>query len=440
MSLQNRRHSAAAKLASALCILSAGGGSAIGGNVPKLIRTTSPIRVEPFPGFDQSQPSGQGVEQADSTHSVDPAARELRTLLDPNRSYSVDQEIKQTAGGAPRTNHFVELNSDGVIDTTRNYSRIRSAAVPQRDAHRRGAIQKNPLVVDSPPELRRFPVDERPLVLPKVDAVDGILVAREQPLPPQPVADLEAALDVLSTEPDADDAIRGTARSGGFGMLAIDQIGDHLDDQVSTAPSIQHAPLRRFTTDLVLPPDEAFGLQSAAVGSSLRQQLGSVETDSLIDESLIDDSTPQLPPPTVSDEEVAIAKSLELFGQAVESSSTASAAATQNMHGVSGHRVASRSNGSPRVALEVDELLAASSEQQPNVAAEQKPEQQVDVAKPSLVERFSSWSRRLTSGRQSAENKAVSTRLPSGSSTTETTMAPPKRSGGILTQWLNRSR
>ena len=422
MSISNRRSKSVAKLAAALCVLSTGAVAADGGEFPKLIRTTSPIRVDPVP---------------------------------------VDNH--------EGTNRFAELGvvedgaiGNGVIGITAKLPATRSAAIVQRTRNPqtqslsldtgRGERLTNPLVVDAPPKLRRFRVQDYPLVMPTTDSqssADGAVVDGGHALPQQPVAELDAALDVLSVQANPEPALLGTAINSGFGSLAIDQIGSHLEQPSSPGHRMDYPPLGRFSTDLVLPPGQPLGLHTPGMTSSFREQFGAVDIGHLIEDTseLVDDAVPALPSPTSSPEADAIARSLQVLGQGVAPQTGAAAM-----------EVAMKDPGDSdgRVALEVEELLAASSSQpEPS-----EPELDSSSPKPSLAEKFVGWSRRLTSGRTSSQNKSVSTRLPgeraasepsagdlsagesSAGGTSPRQVAPPsrKRSGGILTQWLNRSR
>ncbi|MCS7467302.1 hypothetical protein NZK35_11670 [Stieleria sp. ICT_E10.1] len=421
MSISNRRGKSVAKLAAALCMLSTGVVPADGSERPKLIKTTSPIRVDPVP-VDDGGGTSRFAELGDA-----------------------------------------ELGDAGVVGITdklsaaRTVAPARSAAIVQRtrspqtqslrlDAGR-GERLTNPLVVDAPPKLRRFRVEDYPLVMPTTDsqsAADEAVVDGQKVLPAQPVAELDAALDVLSVQTNPEPALLGTAINRGFGNLAIDQIGSHLEQPSSPGHTMDYPPLGRFSTDLVLPPGQPLGLHTPGMTSSFREQFGAVDIGHLIEDTpeFVDDAVPALPSPTRSPEADAIARPLQVLGQGVTPQAGAAAMEVA---------LKDRRDGDGRVALEVEELMAASSPQpEPS-----EPEQDAGTPKPSLAEKFVGWSRRLTSGRTSSQNKSVSARLPSeratgepsagepsAGSTSPRQAAPPsrKRSGGILAQWLNRSR
>ncbi|QDV85087.1 hypothetical protein [Planctomycetes bacterium TBK1r] len=425
MSISNRRGKSVAKLAAALCVLSTGVVPADGSELPKLIRTTSPIRVAPVP-----------VEDGEDT------------------------------------SRFAELGETGTTGITDKLPVARSAAIVQRTRNPqthplrldagRGEPLTNPLVVDAPPKLRRFRVEDYPLVMPTTDSqssADEAVVDSQNALPARPVAELDAAVDVLSVQANPEPALLGTAINSGFGSLAIDQIGSHLDPPSTSGHAMDYPPLGRFSTDLVLPQGQPLGLHTPGMTSSFREQFGAIDSGHLIEDTSnpVGDAVPALPSPTSSAEADAIARSLEVLGQGV--TPRAGAAAMEVA-------MKDRVNSDGRVALEVEELMAASSPQpEPS-----EPELDASSPKPSLAEKFVGWSRRLTSGRTSSQNKSVSTRLPSERAASEPSAskpsaskpsasdlsvgepsagvtssrqaAPPsrKRSGGILTQWLNRSR
>ena len=443
MSKLIRHGKSVSKLASALCLLSAGAATA-GGNVPKLVKTTTPIRVKPdatrgiTPQFSFPVDASRSNLTGGKLQRLSDDSPALRRLLEPDHSTSLNPLVRQTAVGVPRTNQFVELQGDITTDKSRKVSNTRSAPIPQRKRHRRGAIQKNPLVVDAPPKLRRFSVEERPLIVPTIDQEnlsEGVLVAREQPMPSQPVANLDQALEALSTQSANELAIRGAAQESGFGMLAIDQIGDHVGTSNSDDSEISYPPLERFATDLVLPQGQLPDSESGAMTNTFRNQLGSIETSGLIDLTV-----PPLPPPTQpSSSAASVSVSRATSDMAPRVARTSSRRTSQLGSIASQPKLPSpfRPNLDGQVALEVDELIAAS-------AAQQKPATQLEppkvAQKPSLTQRFSVWSKRLTSSRKESPSKSASSRLPNDPSNFGTTPTISKRSGGILTQWLGRAR
>ncbi|MCA9137808.1 MAG: hypothetical protein KDB00_13645, partial [Planctomycetales bacterium] len=306
MSKRNRHGKSASKLAAALCLISSGTAAA-GEIAPTIVKTTTPIRVRsaavPTTGSSRHAatiPTAHREESATpvSRSSVEQTSRsndELRVLLEPDRSVSLNPHMSSGELGAPRTNQFVELRSERPSGPPVGVSTTRSAAVPQRNQTRRGTIQKNPLVVDTPPSLRRFGVDEVPLVLPPTTPTESpadFLVAREQPLPARPVEDLDETLDILSIQDDDELFIRGAARDSGFGMLAIDQIGQNIGSSADGDAGVSYAPVQRYGNDLVLPNGLAAGLLSSELDDSLRQQLSTVESN-----NLVEDDVPPLPSP-----------------------------------------------------------------------------------------------------------------------------------------------
>ncbi|QDV41188.1 hypothetical protein Enr13x_10260 [Stieleria neptunia] len=425
MSISNRGGKSVAKLAAALCVLSTGVVPADGGELPKLIRTTSPIRVAPAPVED-----GEGTFRFAELGET--GATGITDTLPPARS----------AAPAPS---IAAARSAAIVQRPPN-PQTRSLSLDTG----RGERLTNPLVVDAPPKLRRFRVQDYPLVMPTIDSQSSAdaEVDRRHVLPPQPVADLDAAMDVLSAQTNPEPALLGTAIQSGFGSLAIDQIGSHLEQPSSPGHTMDYPPLGRFSTDLVLPPGQPLELHTPGMTSSFREQFGTIDAGSLIEDTsdLPDEAVPALPSPTGSPQAAAIARSLQVLGQgATQPASPAAMEVALN----------DRGDGEGRVALEVEELLAASSQQAEDSGSESKSNQDVGSTKPSLAEKFVGWSRRLTSGRTSSQNQSVSTRLSSerssddssadtpsagGPTPRQTTPQPRKRSGGILTQWLNRSR
>ena len=189
-------------------------------------------------------------------------------------------------------------------------------------------------------------------------------------------------------------------------------------------------------TDLVLP---SFDLERALekdATDSLRGRLGTVDTESLIEAEI-----PQLPSSTDSLASDTTATSLDWFEHELDTSDLAPEIAIAEIDTAASppaNRIASAPHAAPpaTVPLEIDELLAASAST-PDATNSQTESR---VEKPSLVERFAGWSKRLTPGKQTQESKAVSMRLPPEQVENQPISHAQKRSGGILTQWLNRSR
>lgn len=490
MSKQIRHRKSASKIAAALCLISSGAATA-GEIAPTLVKTTTPIRVRSA-AVHPNRPSRQVAavvpvqrEQTQrdqnvaiqSNPNVDQsfqANAELRKLLEPDSSISLNPHMSPGEMGVPRTNRFVELQSDDTTDRTRSSSTTRSAAVLQRSQRRYGTIQKNPLVVDTPPTLRRFDLDEVPLVLPATvpgDSPADYLVAREQPLPARPVEDLDQTLDMLSIQSGTPSEIRGAARDVGFGMLAIDQIGQHLSDLASDDIAMPSPSVQRYSTDLVLPNGLAAGLLSSEMDDSLRHQLSAVESTSLVEGDVpplpstlpstlpsphhtaigvrpgrtVANRTPasrvhasNMPGRNVSDRVSVEPPEAISISQALDAASAEITATGRESAGQSNLPSPFRPNPSAQTAMEVDELIAASTRNEKKNTVQPKPDP--SDAKPSLVQRFSSWSKGLSnkshSSNQPSSSKSVSVRIAEKPVDNSASGMPKKRSGGILGQWL----
>ncbi|QEG00524.1 hypothetical protein Mal15_45940 [Stieleria maiorica] len=465
MSISNRRGNSVAKLAAALCVLSTGASSADAADVPQLVKTTVPVHVDSLPAM---------ADQGDVVRSVKRAALMRHVVQTPSPLARVAVTSGSVHGRADRQGLPDQGMSvpEGTVQQTASgesspspIAPARSAAVPQRTHALRTGLQGNPLVADAPPQLRQFHVQPPQYVTPTRDSrfpSDGSLVisppvsagppvsANSRATPPPPADDLDVALDALSVETSSAPAMIGTARGHGFGSLAIDQIGAHLDQSASADDTMNYPPLRRFATDLVMPPpsqslklQQPHPLHPPGTVGAFREQLGAIDASKL-NEALL----PTLPSPTAAkDQDLphrdAIARSLQVLGQGPVSSPDRPAgtpAMEVAMHNTPGKRAGAKraeaqSGGDDQNALRVDEWIAASA----GHSNPSDPDQDPEDSKPSLTEKFVGWSKRLTFGRTSSQDKPVSARLPSESSGIQATPSR-KRTGGILTQWLNRSR
>lgn len=397
MSLRNRRGNSTSQLATALCLLSSGAVVA-GENVPKLVRTTVPIRVNSefhpgthlalpqqvrFYGLDvvPKQPSPNLQQETDGGHT-------LRVLLGPN------------GRGAQRTNHFVEL---------RGSTASRFTVLPQRVRRDHGTIQANPLVVDAPPKLHRFPVNQRPPTLPMQSADDSLssdLITREQRLSKRQVEGLDQTLELLSSAPDQQDVIRSAARHGGFGMLAIDQIGRHLPPAVGGDPKIAFPTLERFATAPVPLANQRKSSQPNSSMKTLRDHLGSAEPEMIVQQNV-----PQLPPPDHS-------LSPEL--PAIESVAQGGKSTAKNPP-IDLHTPPTNQRMEP-LPPRTDQLVVVA-----------KPEK-----KTSFVKRLTGWTKRLAPRHKPSQSKPVSTRLKREQSEDNGTGDGAKRSNGIFSNWFSR--
>ena len=453
MSQKIRRGKSATKLATALCILSSGVATA-GENVPKLVKTTTPIRVKPeiMRGTPFALPSSafsgdlmaisQG--QPPKLRQVSDQDFGLRGLLEPSLPTRYDEREIKDGRGAQRTNRFVELQSDYPSPKGRKFAATRSAAIPRRSQHKTGEIQTNPLVVDAPPTLRRFPVQERPLIVPMHNPdhpADAPLVAREERLSQRKVEDLDQAFDLLSIDSNDEVAIRGAARDGGFGMLAIDQIGEHLSKPADDDPASLYPPVKRFATDLVLPTNKD---QSSA--STFRDQLIAAAEETIVDQDVPllpppdESSTPDSAPAPGSTPTNSIASASDAFGQdgLLEQTPHPGAAETDSNPEVFLDQALRNHSG--KVAMNVDELIAANSTQQ-NARPSVTTENPSKVAKkPSLAQRLIGWSKKTTTGDKPTRPKPAPTRATSDRTHSKNNTVRRKQSGGILTQWFNRTR
>ena len=457
MSKKIRSGKSVATLASAVC-LAASGLAHCGGIAPKLLKTTTPLRVEtgetpsavttPSAALRPAVKRHDAARDSSGLHRASGPTQPLRVFLGPAAGIETQSGVQQTSGGMPRTNHFFELRNEEDAKTTASAqatpSTTRSALIPPRKNYRLGQIQKNPLVVDVPPKLRQFDLQDRPLVLPEsvaTDPANGILIARDQPLPEPVIEDLDEALDVLSTETNDATMVRGTARNSGFGMLAIDQIGGHLEPTPTNLSQNDEAPITRYPADMVSQiksttkpkPDEVVANTNPEANDSLRDQLNAFN-----DYGLIEDETPPLPAPEATPQDAAISKALELFP--VESKPepvTPSAEITTKQ------KLSSTVGSGRQIPMEVDELIAAETRKQ--AVGNQADPDAIEPAKKKTtwIQRLVSWPQKGKASPGSAKDSSSARKKPSAASKQETTQpaaAPQKRSGGMLDQWLNRNQ
>lgn len=462
MSKKIRSGKSVATLASAVC-LAASGLAHCGGIAPKLLKTTTPLRVEtdetpsvsstpsisstPSAALRPASKRRDATRDRDGLHRASGPTQPLRVFLGPTAGIETQSGVQQTSGGMPRTNHFFELRNEEDAKTKASAqatpSTTRSALIPPRKNYRLGQIQKNPLVVDVPPKLRQFDLEDRPLVLPEsvaTDPANGILIAREQPLPEPVIEDLDEALDVLSTETNDETMVRGTARNSGFGMLAIDQIGGHLEPTPTNLSQSDEAPITRYPADMVSQlksttnpkPDEVVAKTNPEANDSLRDQLNAFN-----DYGLIEDETPPLPAPEATPQDSAISKALELFP--VESKSEP---ATPSAEITTKQKLSSTVGSGRQIPMEVDELIAAESRKQA-VGDQSDPDAKEPVKKKTTwIQRLVSWPQKGKASPGAVKNSPSATKKSSEASKQETTQpasVPQKRSGGMLDHWLNRN-
>ena len=457
MSNKIRRGHSVSKLATALCslsILSTGSATAQDSG-PKLIRTTTPIRINtdsvyggtltlPGPTNPADLPSPVADQNASLKHARD-EDHDLRVLLNPNRNSSFDRQTQPTATGNQRTDQFVELQHDLATLKDRKVSTTRSAVVVQRVGPRserrsrqRDQFRKHPLVVDAPPKLRRFSVHDRPLnqrSAAQNEPLGGALIARVQPTPAPPVPDLNQTLDTLSDQPGQDVGLRSAARTHGFGMLAIDQIGSDLNDSADDASTITNPPLERFATDMVLRNEDMIDTQEI-----LRDQLRSPGT-----QRMIHDNVPQLPPPSRASEDLltsgSVSQSLSAFDRRDNSTEVFPLGLANSATVRETAAGPNRPDPAAGLAREVDELLSSGltkagrgDRKQPEAG---QPEAKV-AQKPSFAERLTGWSKKLGTGRNAPPSQPVAARLDKSESNAAT--SAKQRSGAILPQWLRKFR
>ena len=475
-----RNRQSAICVASAFCLVSSNFVMAET-NVPRLVRTTTRVRVNPSPIHLSKSPLA--ARQSSITPSMALSSRresrpadtqqpsDLREFLEPEQSSQLVAASHNSMPGKTRTNRFVELQTDPTTVTARKLSQTPSAAIPSRSRHRKGEIQRNPLVVNSPPKLARFPVEQRPLLLTDDGAhPEEPLVIKPQALPEREIESIDDAVEALSLNdslPKAltKDVIRNSARSGGFGMLAIDQIGSHLDKPTTEQPS-KVKNQSQFASGLELPSSHR-----EAYADSIRQQLRSaplpqldalpakslpakslpakslsaesLSAQTLSAESLDGDRLPKLPPPTMESqfaEQLPVEASPE-----VESALAKLLSKEPNSDMVPNTTSLTDDLSEPVVVgvpgdrpLEVEELIAAtrvfSKPDKGKKGHSPQPEiKTAPTAKPTLTERLAGWTKKLgvTSGKNASSR---------ASATNETVDAAPRSRGGILDQIFKRRR
>ncbi|WP_436717626.1 hypothetical protein U8335_12890 [Roseiconus lacunae] len=227
--------------------------------------------------------SGSGFAQTAATLSQStPAGTPLRSLLAPAPvtptfiSPATDRRmITRDGAGAPRINRYVDLHQYDQSQPTRSAS-TPAYTLAQHDANAeiverssQGQVRRNPLIADVAPKLRQFHVDDRQLRIP-VDSnhqtLSGALVVRDPVMPERIFEDIDEVVDVLSDVDSSDverslGEARSTASHGGFGMLAIDQLGSHLpmDESLPIEPTWDRD---RLATDLVPLPKTQLAMKA----------------------------------------------------------------------------------------------------------------------------------------------------------------------------------
>ena len=227
------------------------------------------------------------------------APDKLRDLLDSQET----TDSSSPAFARTQVNRFVDLDSESLrVDTS-----VPSVEIPIRSIKQRtGEIRLNGLVADETPKLRRFTPGQRSAIARQNASGIRGLVAKEVTMPERPLKNLDQALDALATNTLANDAasgplttdttLRSTARRDGFGMLAIDQIGAHLEMQPvadQDAPTTVAHDLRQF---LQSPPKKS-AIQDPVETNRIQLRRPAVAaTDSPKREPQAV-TLPQLPPP-----------------------------------------------------------------------------------------------------------------------------------------------
>lgn len=196
-----------------------------GESMPVLIKPSKPIRVDSH----RTEFSVPQNAKAIGRKTTVPAGDQLRELLDlPDETTSEPGQVGRT-----QVNRFVDLTDP----PRRSNSSVPSVELPSRQSSESsGAVRTNALVADTPPKLRRFtPAQRSAIARQHRDEIRG-LVAKEVTMPARPFEGLDQAFDALKTNassttdplPIDNETLRSAARHDGFGMLALDQIGDHL--------------------------------------------------------------------------------------------------------------------------------------------------------------------------------------------------------------------
>ncbi|MEO1529646.1 MAG: hypothetical protein AAFX06_29855 [Planctomycetota bacterium] len=306
--------------------------AAVGEELPILVKPTKSMRIDARP---QEYAAPRNLKTFEPAQALTTLGKPPRSLADasgrePNSKIAdaetdlrgliaPAEETRSEINGVARTqiNRFVDLSGE----QPRRTRSVPSIEIPSRSPKQAGNIQMNGLVADAPPKLRRFTTTQRNAIARSRDQDVRDLVAKEVTMPARPLEDLDQALDALSsdqltlTPPTTalpaipNTPLRSTARRDGFGMLAIDQIGEHLElhrvNENSTTATASgaddlrqflQAPTQRPTMTLAEPTAPADG--DTAIDFKTRERSPSQMPLATV-------GLPQLPPPVRQDRMVS---------------------------------------------------------------------------------------------------------------------------------------
>jgi hypothetical protein len=353
--------------------------------------------------------------------------QDIRQLLEPGRYADADHQPRTASKAKPRLNQFVELQEDLAPVKLDHHSPTRSLDVAQRNDSRLGLIQSNPLVVDAPPKLRRFPLEKRPFVA-LIDGQSADRLASEH-LPDASdrlAAEFDQAAEPISTQANGEATPPKTARQSDFGMLAIDRIGEHLDRSSQADLSNPFQSMSRFSTDMVLPSEA-----STERGETFRDHLGSIDSQRAAQTTI-----PQLPRPAESVSNGFVDPALETSDPSAKSTGMASHRNAPPKQTIAKSSIPYWLSPAAEPAGEKIAPSATGSKGAMSPGAEAS-------SRPSLAERFSVWSKKLGTPRNASPSKPASTRIlggDTGGDEGDPAALPKKRSGGILSKWLIKTR
>ncbi|WP_143543805.1 hypothetical protein [Rhodopirellula sp. MGV] len=348
-------------------------------------------------------------------------AKALRPLLSPAPATSSLQDVAEKPvnsdiAGVTRINRFVELHQYDHRPTQLRHS-TPSFQVAQRTAtitpeeSPTGVVRRNPMVVDAPPKLHQFHVDDNQLKIP-VDPhhqpLAGALVVRQPELPERTVDDIDEVVELLSEGNDPTFDARSTANANGFGMMAIDQIGSHLS-----------VPPDAFREEL-----EPFVPRENNLAEVIRSQ--SVSAVELRPEPALQHATDAQTKvaKVVDDMQIADVVHLNEHAQPLPIARTSKSDAMPSASAANVESDPSETT-EPLFAGMADQFGITESDvpEPERVATRLSPTtpaiaDQTEPASPSFVQRFSSWTKRLGHDKTQAQPA--------------TAKIPPRKSGGIL--------
>lgn len=400
--------------------------------VPVLVRTTNPVRISDPPSqsadsipfsMPRDPVSSASLEVESSTEGTAPSTES--TALGYNQA---TEAIRNLGRGKTRINRFV-----GFRTGTSTSDRKPNSASPETTSltsWTSGEIQSNPLVVDSPPKLRRFSPSEparqsvavSSQTLETIESETGLRIAREVPVDRRDPADLDNVFDALSLDSiePSNELLSDTARDSGFGLLAIDQIGRHLPNPIDSRQQASAAIAQRFPNDAI-----AGRTNLSNDAESFRERLGYLDTNEFAAEGSNMEQLPTLPPP--SDSEIATL---------AEETSSPETNLDNEQDEVAFDPLPSpyRPSADGPVPLELEDLVNSARKLTtlPNLAEEPLP------PKPSIADRLTSWANRIKGGAKKNPPNETSAPSRSSSSGSRKTLTKPARPTGLFNRLFKK--